>query len=358
MIRELDIVALTCDVPEDGLKRGDTGTVVDVLGDGAAFLVEFMDSDGDTIAVSFSTPLQGHSRLMNPQASDISIRPSRLVYHYTKVETALCNILPSGKIKLGSYLNANDPREAKDWQLGVTYGGPSASEEFMQICQYTWAEMERVQASIRLFCCTMDPGQDPFAESPELRGFGKSRMWAQYASDEDRRLHTGVCLVFDAAALDTCIRKDLPPSTPIWSGPVDYQVLAYLDDHAAMSIDGNQAESAGTETALRMHVESNMQHLLFTKSLDWSDEAEFRWVCSAPAEKEDIYIQIGDALVGVIAGLDFPQGAIPTLVGFCSRANVLLCKMHWFQGQWRRPSVLGNSSIQDLESTLGFPPGT
>jgi hypothetical protein len=55
MIRELDIVALTCDVPEDGLKRGDTGTVVDVLGDGAAFLVEFMDSDGDTIAVPFLT---------------------------------------------------------------------------------------------------------------------------------------------------------------------------------------------------------------------------------------------------------------------------------------------------------------
>ena len=55
MIEELDIVALTCDVPEDGLKRGDTGTVVDVLGDGAAFLVEFMDSDGDTIAVPFLT---------------------------------------------------------------------------------------------------------------------------------------------------------------------------------------------------------------------------------------------------------------------------------------------------------------
>ncbi len=55
VIEELDIVALTCDVPEEGLKRGDTGTVVHVLGDGAAFLVEFMDSDGDTIAVPFLT---------------------------------------------------------------------------------------------------------------------------------------------------------------------------------------------------------------------------------------------------------------------------------------------------------------
>ena len=58
LIRELDIVALTCDVPEEGLKRGDTGSVVDVLVDGAAFLVEFMDSDGDTIAVPFLTKNQ------------------------------------------------------------------------------------------------------------------------------------------------------------------------------------------------------------------------------------------------------------------------------------------------------------
>jgi hypothetical protein len=183
-------------------------------------------------------------------------------------------------------------------------------------------------------------------------------MWAQYASDEKRRLHMGVCLVFDAKTLHSRIQADVPNSVRTWSGPVDYQVLAHLDDHAAMSIDGNLAESSGAETALRMHVESNMQHLLFTKSLDWSDEVEFRWVCSAPAVADDIHIDIGNALVGVIAGLDFPQSAIPALVGLCSRAKVLLCKMRWNQGQWRRPSVLGNSSIKELESTLGFPPGT
>jgi hypothetical protein len=52
-IRELDIVALTCDVPVEGLTRDDTGTVVHVLGDGAAFLVAFMDSDGETVTVPY-----------------------------------------------------------------------------------------------------------------------------------------------------------------------------------------------------------------------------------------------------------------------------------------------------------------
>ncbi len=51
MIKELDIVVLTRDLPEHGLKRGDVGTVVMVYGDGKAFEVEFVSSDGETIAL-------------------------------------------------------------------------------------------------------------------------------------------------------------------------------------------------------------------------------------------------------------------------------------------------------------------
>ena len=50
-IKELDSVALTCDLPEHGLKRGDVGTAVLVHGKGEAFEVEFVDYDGQTIAL-------------------------------------------------------------------------------------------------------------------------------------------------------------------------------------------------------------------------------------------------------------------------------------------------------------------
>jgi len=50
-IKELDIVALTCDLPEHGLKRGDAGTVVLVHADGEAFDVEFVGYDGHTYAL-------------------------------------------------------------------------------------------------------------------------------------------------------------------------------------------------------------------------------------------------------------------------------------------------------------------
>jgi len=41
-INELDPVALTCDLPERGLKEGDVGTAVLVHGSGAGFEVEFV----------------------------------------------------------------------------------------------------------------------------------------------------------------------------------------------------------------------------------------------------------------------------------------------------------------------------
>ena len=47
----LDTVALTADLPALGLTAGEVGAVVEVLGDGAAFEVEFCDDDGTTYGV-------------------------------------------------------------------------------------------------------------------------------------------------------------------------------------------------------------------------------------------------------------------------------------------------------------------
>jgi hypothetical protein len=48
-IKLLDAVALTENIPEHGLRRGQVGTVVEVLGPDA-FEVEFCDNDGHTYA--------------------------------------------------------------------------------------------------------------------------------------------------------------------------------------------------------------------------------------------------------------------------------------------------------------------
>ena len=51
MIRELDLAALTEDLPEHGLKAGDVGTVVHVHEPGVAYIVEFISAEGKTVAV-------------------------------------------------------------------------------------------------------------------------------------------------------------------------------------------------------------------------------------------------------------------------------------------------------------------
>lgn len=54
----LDVVALTNDLPEYNLWRGQVGTVVEVLGRGEAFEVEFADRQGRTYESLGLTPDQ------------------------------------------------------------------------------------------------------------------------------------------------------------------------------------------------------------------------------------------------------------------------------------------------------------
>lgn len=49
-IRLLDVVALTEDIPDRDLQRGQVGTVVELLGPDV-FEVEFVDNDGKTYAM-------------------------------------------------------------------------------------------------------------------------------------------------------------------------------------------------------------------------------------------------------------------------------------------------------------------
>ena len=51
MIRELDPVVLTEDLPENGLQQGDVGWGVMVHGNGSGYEVEFTNLNGETISV-------------------------------------------------------------------------------------------------------------------------------------------------------------------------------------------------------------------------------------------------------------------------------------------------------------------
>jgi ATP-dependent exoDNAse (exonuclease V) alpha subunit len=52
MIKEHDRIVLTIDVPEEGLRAGDVGTVVHVHKRDQAYEVEFVALDGETVTVA------------------------------------------------------------------------------------------------------------------------------------------------------------------------------------------------------------------------------------------------------------------------------------------------------------------
>ena len=56
-IKLFDVVALTHDLPEHNLWRGQVGTVVEILSNGNAYEVEFSDQDGRTYqSLGFRAP--------------------------------------------------------------------------------------------------------------------------------------------------------------------------------------------------------------------------------------------------------------------------------------------------------------
>lgn len=70
----LDVIALTIDLPEYNLWRGQVGTVVELLADNTAFEVEFSDRDGRTYESVGLRPDQIMVLHFEPASPDIKSR--------------------------------------------------------------------------------------------------------------------------------------------------------------------------------------------------------------------------------------------------------------------------------------------
>jgi Domain of unknown function (DUF4926) len=70
----LDVIALTVDLPEYNLWRGQVGTVVELLADGTAFEVEFSDRNGRTYESVGLRPEQIMVLHFEPASPDIKSR--------------------------------------------------------------------------------------------------------------------------------------------------------------------------------------------------------------------------------------------------------------------------------------------
>jgi hypothetical protein len=92
---------------------------------------------------------------------------------------------------------------------------------------------------------------------------------------------------------------------------------------------------------VRRHVQEHYGTLFFSKGLEWSSEAEYRWVLRNPTPAPE-FVSIEGVLRGVVAGDSLPQSGIDPLVYLCERLGV----EHWGRLHWRNgfPQVLPSLS--------------
>ena len=76
MIKELDTIVLTRDIPEHGLKSGDIGAVVHLYENDKTYEIEFLTGHGDTVAV------------VTLKADDVRLMQDKEILHARKLQAA------------------------------------------------------------------------------------------------------------------------------------------------------------------------------------------------------------------------------------------------------------------------------
>ena len=127
---------------------------------------------------------------------------NRFLYHYTSARTAIDYILKDKQLKLGRYFNTNDPKETKTWQFSI---GSNENRDLSGVSLTEISEKftRALKHKTNLACfsqdelLTGDHTRDIYA-----RGFGKARMWAQYADN-----HKGVCLILEKSVIRKAVEE-------------------------------------------------------------------------------------------------------------------------------------------------------
>ncbi len=156
-----------------------------------------------------------------------------------------------------------------------------------------------------------------------LRGYAHPALWAHYAAG-----HTGVCLRFSRCALDSCIRAQLSSRGLLFEGAVEYRTEMSATAQA-IGLDVEQIYEFGLDAVVSRYIERYHRELFFEKHSDWASEAEHRWVFFNP-EPSSVYVDVSDALTGIVLGDAFPEVRLDAVHHLASRFDLDVKQVRFF----------------------------
>lgn len=229
---------------------------------------------------------------------------SKCFFHYTTREAAFEHILPEGYLRFSRYEDMRDPMENHEWFWGAAYfvpeGEPPEVKERSYFDFRNFAEAIRLRA--HLLALTVDAGPEyGYGGGDENfgKGWARARMWEHYAEN-----HAGVCLVFDKERLTKNLSDDIHRMLKV--RPYD-NLVEYTPDgrRGQLLLDLGQMPKEIDPGYVSDFIEKHHHDLFFQKTQDWGSEFEHRFVTTADPTQA-LYVEFGDALVGIIVGERFP----------------------------------------------------
>jgi hypothetical protein len=242
------------------------------------------------------------------------IDPDLFVYHYTTRDAAVGSILPTGQIRLGLYRTLNDPRESRGWLFRPAEPDATAWSVPDDLLRISKRANELAKDTTKIFCVSCDtavasPGQERFS-----RGYSHSSMWTHYAGR-----HSGVCLIFDRAALHETIVSALGDKN-LFSDRVAYEDWT-PELQRGLSIEHRHFGAEGEDRTIRAHLRAYHRELFFHKNRDWSHEVEHRWVFFGSSPTPE-FVPFRDALAGICVSESYPDPHDSSLLFLAARYGI------------------------------------
>jgi len=235
-------------------------------------------------------------------------RVDQYIYHYTSLQKGLEYILPDMKLRLSPLTDVNDPRESKNLILQIPDLCDYKDEEDdkpLDAATYTTIFLKQLQKEHKILCFSRD-SKDIFGVEDKFksiyRGYNKPTLWAHYADN-----HKGMCLIFDKEKIINDVRSEfgtLGKHKIYNKNIVEYTTLENILTKFCIKYD--DYKKFGPEVWLQDYFKINYPALLFTKTLDWKVENEFRIIIKDESTKNYLYVPIKDSLCGIVLGADFP----------------------------------------------------